>query len=91
MRELLAKGADVNTVSVAETDHVKNGAIALGNFAALAYCVSYGGREAEFNWDHTSERRVCFTALSHTGERIHSTCTEKALTEGLRHLLINTT
>lgn len=46
MRTLLSKGADVNAVSAAETDHVKNGAIALGNFTALGYCVSYGGREA---------------------------------------------
>ena len=46
MRTLLSKGADVNAVSAAVTDHVKNGAIALGNFTALGYCVPYGGREA---------------------------------------------
>ncbi len=46
MHELLSKGADVNTESASETDHVKNGAIALGKFTALGYCVSYGGREA---------------------------------------------
>jgi ankyrin repeat protein len=46
MRTLLTKGADVNAVSAAETNHVKNGAIALGNFTALGYCVSYGGKEA---------------------------------------------
>lgn len=46
MRELLSKGADVNAVSAPETDHVKNGPIALGNFTALMYSAPFGGRQA---------------------------------------------
>jgi hypothetical protein len=41
----------------------------------------------EPNWDRTSERRVCFSAISRTGKRILSTCPEKSLPERLMVLL----
>ena len=42
---LLAKGADVNTVTSEKFESVKNGPIAFGNLSALMLAAPYGGPE----------------------------------------------
>ena len=45
VRLLLARGADVNTVSSAKSPSVKNGPIGLASFTALTVAAAYGGPE----------------------------------------------